>query len=462
MENIFINREKELAKLKEMKNKRFFLVVSGRRRIGKTALLKKAFPGAYYLFIWPNKSINWLTQELAKENNIPEFRNFRDFLSYMLDQNKNLIIDEFQNISSIDKSIYGEIQEIIDDRKFKGKSLNLAVAGSSYSLMNKVFNDVASPLYGRRTHEIRVSHLPIKDLLKWIKMPLKDFIEIWSIFEGIPYYYELIDKNKDSIGNIRELLINKNSTLQDEGNAVLSIEFGAQSKTYNTILTAISEGKTKLNEIASVFEDKTNIVIKYLETLRKEFSLVRRITPILDDIKKSKSGRYGINDNFLNFWFYYIEKNRNYIEQDRFNELESFFMSNFNSYVGKTFEKFIISLIKDNLIDEFAKFEFSKVGGQWGNFRGENGKQVYEIDICAVNEKTKEILFGECKWQEKVNSLSVLNELKDKINYVRWENEKRKESYAVFARSFSKKVGEFEGRKVYCFDLKDIEKRLKS
>src|SRR3989344_159113 len=350
MKSIFINREKELAKLKEMKNKRFFLVVSGRRRIGKTALLKKAFPGAYYLFIWPNKSIN---------------------------------------------------------------------------------------------------------------MPLKDFIEIWSIFEGIPYYYELIDKNKDSIGNIRELLINKNSTLQDEGNAVLSIEFGAQSKTYNTILTAISEGKTKLNEIASVFEDKTNIVIKYLETLRKEFSLVRRITPILDDTKKSKLGRYGINDNFLNFWFYYIEKNRNYIEQDRFDELNSFFMSNFNSYVGKTFEKFIISLIKDNLIDEFAKFEFSKVGGQWGNFRGENGKQVYEIDICAVNEKTKEILFGECKWQEKVNSLSVLNELKDKINYVRWENEKRKESYAVFARSFSKKVGEFEGRKVYCFDLKDIEKRLK-
>src|SRR3989344_2764362 len=126
MKSIFINREKELAKLKEMKNKRFFLVVSGRRRIGKTALLKKAFPDAYYLFIWPNKSINWLIQELAKENNIPEFRSFKDLLSYMLDQNKNLIIDEFQNISGIDKSVYGEIQKIIDDRKFKGKPLNLA------------------------------------------------------------------------------------------------------------------------------------------------------------------------------------------------------------------------------------------------------------------------------------------------------------------------------------------------
>ena len=79
----------------------------------------------------------------------------------------------------------------------------------------------------------------------------------------------------------------------------------------------------------------------------------------------------------------------------------------------------------------------------------------------ALNEKTKEILFGECKWKDKVNANSILAGLIEKTKYVDWNLNERKDSYAVFAKSFSKKVSEFSGKKVYCFDLKDIEKNLR-
>src|SRR3989344_3215239 len=252
----FIGRREELKKIRKIEGN-FFLVVKGRRRIGKTMLL-----------------------------------------------------DEFQNFLNIDKSIYGEIQKIVDERKISKKFCKISVAGSSYSLMNKVFNNSASPLYGRRTHEIVLTHIAIKDLFNEIKFPIEEFIKLWAVFEGVPYYYELINKKKSSEENIINLIVSKNSQLKEEGKAILSVEFGKDSKTYSTVLSSISEGKTKLNEISSLFGDKKNEVIKYLDILRKDFNLVRKITPITVNPIKSREGRYEIIDNFLSFWFLIVDRQR--------------------------------------------------------------------------------------------------------------------------------------------------------
>ncbi len=455
MANIqFIGRAGELSKLNEISEKNFFLIVRGRRRIGKTSLLRKAFQQAVYIFTWPDKSIDWILEQISEEYHLPKFKNFGSLLEYLFEQNKIVIIDEFQNFLNVDKSIYGEIQEILDRRKQKKKAFRLAIAGSSYSLMNKVFYDSASPLYGRKTHEIILGNLDIPSLLKELRISLEEFIESWSVFEGVPYYYELIDLKKPARDNIFTLILSQNSQLKEEGKAILSVEFGKDSKTYNTVLTAISEGKTKLNEIASLFDNKKNEVVKYIELLRKEFNLVRKVTPITENPEKSRLGKYEINDNFLSFWFYFYDKNRSYIEQERFEEIRSFFDNQFNSYIGRKFEKFIIELIKTGKV--LPEFEFTKVGNQWG--KCETG--TYEIDVLALNSK-EEVLFGECKWSEDVNALEVLSELHMKAEFVKWNKEKRKEIFAVFAKSFSKKINEFEGRKVYCFDLKDLEKALK-
>lgn len=460
MKNIkFIDRKEELSKISKLESHNFFLVLTGRRRIGKTRLLKKAFPEAVYIFVWPDKSKEWFIEQICRENNIPMFKDFGGIVGYFFDKGRIVVIDEFQNFLSVDKSIYGELQKLIDERRLSRKFMKIAAAGSSYSLMNKVFNDTASPLYGRRSEEITLGHLPIVDLFNEMKISLEEFIKLWSVFEGVPYYYELLDSNLAAEKNIKILALLRQASLQNEGSAVFSFEFGGDSKTYSTVLTAIAEGKTKLNEIAGMFENKKNEASKYLDILRRNFNLVRKNTPILDNPAKSKEGRYEINDNFLSFWFYFVNNNRNYIEQERFEELEAFFDRNFSAYVGKKFEKFILLLLKDGLF--LDGFRFSKAGRQWGRFEGESGREPYEIDIVAVNESSREILFGECKWQNDANAEDIIKKLDKKATHVKWLNNEREESFAVFARSFSKRIKEFNGKKVYCYGLEDIRKIIK-
>ena len=144
----------------------------------------------------------------------------------------------------------------------------------------------------------------------------------------------------------------------------------------------------------------------------------------------------------------------------RFKEVEKNFENNFNAYLGKKFEKLVITLIKDNLLLKSKNFD--KIGSQWGKFEGESGKNSYEIDILGLNEKTKEAVFGECKWKDKVNALEIFKELEKKTKFVDWNKEDRKETMVIFAKSFSKKVLEFNNKKVLCFDLKDIEKELEN
>lgn len=457
----FIGREKELELLEKLKDKDFFMVVRGRRRIGKTTLIRKAFPDAAYIFIWPDKSYQWIVNEICTELNLPKFSSFIDILRYLLDKNQIIILDELQNFLNIDKSVFGEMQKLIDDRKIKNENIRIIVSGSSYSLITKVFNLEAAPLYGRRTHEMMLLELPLRELFLSLEVGLEEFIKDWSVFGGVPYYYTLMDPAIPLEKRIIEMIELKDSMLLDEGKVILSVEFGKDSKTYNTALTAIAEGKTKLNEISSLFSDKKGETIKYLDMLRNEFNLVRRVTPILVDPDKSREGVYEINDNFLSFWFYFIDKQKSYLEQERFDEVTGFFKKNFPDYAGRKFEKFVIYLLRNRIM--FSGFGFTRIGRQWGRIANVSGdKNQYEIDVIAVNDVKSEILFCECKWKANVDAKNVLEELSMKASYVDWNAAKRKDYYAVFAKSFSSKVKEFDGKPVFCFDLHDIDKALRS
>ena len=173
---------------------------------------------------------------------------------------------------------------------------------------------------------------------------------------------------------------------------------------------------------------------------------------------KSKKSSYTINDNFFHFCFIFAEPYKSDLEMGEIKNIEDKFKRDFPSYVGKKFEK----LIRDDILKRTGIMQIDKIGRQWGKIPNmPKDKNQYEIDIVALNEKNKEILFGECKWQEHVNAETIIKELSEKAGYVDWNLEKRKEIYTIFAKSFKKKIEEYNGKRVYCFDLRDMERNLK-
>ena len=129
-------------------------------------------------------------------------------------------------------------------------------------------------------------------------------------------------------------------------------------------------------------------------------------------------------------------------------ELMKNISKDFNSFVGKRFE----DVSREFLI---AKFPLDSIGNWWGNRRINDAREEIEIDLVATEANT--ILFVECKWKENINAEEIVRLCEEKSRFVEWNKKDRNESFVVFAKSFEKKIGEFNSKKVYCFDLKDIE-----
>ncbi len=368
-------------------------------------------------------------------------------------------MDEFQNFYDLDPSIYSDVQKLVDEFKRRGKKLTIFVSGSSFSMIKKIFFDYSNALYGRKDLELTLEELKPATVMTILEdlgiEKMEDRISLWGIFGGLPKIYESMEKlPRKSFKEVVDFLFLQVRSIIDEGSVILISEFGGTYKIYFTALEAISKGKNTLGEIADFFGGDTAAANRYLDLLRKEYFLVKKITPFTQNIKKSRQGIYMLRSNFLRFWFFFLKSREGYYEQGRAEEIRRLFWRDINSFLGKSFEDFCREWCQEEKLLSFMTF-----GSQWGNIPGKPaGENQYEIDICATNEQTKEILFGECKWQEKVDGRKILKELKEKAAYAEWNNRQRKEFYVLFAKSFKEKIKE---PNLFLFDLKDLEKLMK-
>nr|MDO8075881.1 DUF234 domain-containing protein [Candidatus Freyarchaeota archaeon] len=149
-----------------------------------------------------------------------------------------------------------------------------------------------------------------------------------------------------------------------------------------------------------------------------------------------RRGIYLISDSSLDFWFNFVFKNRESIERETVSLKEG----SLSPHFGKRFE----ILIRDDVFHRI--FRFQTVGKWWHRDK--------EIDLVAMNKDRGEVLFGECKWRDNVNAEEILERLRSRTNGVKLNFEKRRECYALFAKSFRRRV---EEKNVFCYDLKDLE-----
>ena len=459
----FVNRVNELKIIKEAsqlsKNKLYTIVITGLRRIGKTRLILESI-GKQDLYFFINKDktkedlLKEFEGELKKRGIIEEyvfFRQFSDFLDVIIKKYQGIVVfDEFQNFKEIDKAIFGEMQKMIDLNENK-KGLLFIFSGSFIGLIKKLLSR-KQPLYGRIKREIKLKPLKIYDSIKLCNEAkvhsFEDIVRLYFIFEGFPKYYVSIEDENLKAKNFWEVMERfffvSDAIFEDEVSKILSLEFGKRKGVYYVILEAIANGENTLSKIASYLNRKETSITRHINELVNLFYLIEQEKTVI-----GKKKVFVISHPLMNFWFRFFYKNlSSYKRRDE--EFIKYVKSNMNAFMGIRFEKLGREFVLNN-------FDFSKVGRQWGKIpEALSGENQYEIDIVALKEK--EILFGECKWKEKVNGLRIVSELSKKAEYVDYVGER---SYCVFAKSFSKRIEEFEGCKVYCYSLEDIRKVYK-
>jgi len=461
----FYNREKEIKILDGIK-KDFRIAVIGKRRIGKTRLVEDFYKDKCITFFIPAEKaekeiINGWVSEYSSLN-LPKVETFKEFFEFIFFHFKEKIIflDEIQNSLKINKSFIFDLQRAIDKHKPK-----LVISGSLISIMKKLTEDYKSPLYGRFDFIIKLDELNLKtvyEICKDLGLSFEDTLKVFAIFGGIPKYYELIEKMKKfSFENfILDMFVKYPRPLYEEVKTMLKEEFGKEHKSFFSILSSISQGKNKSSEIAGFIGKKQTEITKYLSMLKDDFEIIRRCTPLISE----KKGVYEIKNNIFSFWFRNVWKYNQLLETNDENQAVEIIKKNLNKVISLNFENIILDLFKSKIIK--LPFSPNKIGKQWGKIpSAEKGKNTYEIDIVALNKEKKQILFGECKWKDKINAEKIVKELIKKTDHINWPSEedrkKRKEYFAIFAKSFSRKIKEFEGKEVYCFDLEDIEKILR-
>lgn len=441
----FINRELELKVLNEryQNSKAELIVIYGRRRVGKTEIIKQFCKNKLHLYYLADKSnpklqlqkiVNMTAEKLGERT--PLIADWEEFFKYLSEKSQKrfiFVIDEFPYLIKAEPPITSLFQKGWDEY-LKDTKIFLILCGSSVAMMKRKVLSYQSPLYGRRTGQLKIEPLSFKDSIKFFpNVTLKQQINLFAIAGRIPFYLTELDEKKDVITNIKDNVVRKDKILLEEPEFLLREELREPS-TYSKILEAIAQGAGKLNSISTQTGVEVYQLGKYLNVLM-ELNYVERITPITTIKAKSKVSLYRIRDVFFRFWHRFVFPFKSEIELGEFNRLSANIKRDFSEYVGRIFEEIgneAVKIMYPNL---------TQVGRWWGHYRNEEGnRSEIEIDICGINNQAKEILFGECKWQDGVNARKILGQLKEKAKYVAWNNANRKEYYVIFARSFKEDI----------------------
>ena len=432
----FYDREKEM----EILRKATRVAIIGRRRVGKTRLVEETLQ-PITLFIPSEKNEvlvcrDWIN-EIKKRRYIPEsLRTMKDIVEFLMEEGETIFIDELQNAMKTNPSFLSDLQRLIDSHR----DVKLVVTGSLISMAKKMVEDYRSPLYGRFDYTIKLRELSfptIYEIMRDLGYSIEDAVIMWSVFGGLPKYYETLEKFKVPVMDfIRMMFYEEPYPMLSEVMLMLKEEVGREYKVYFSILQGIAEGNSTIGEIASYMGLKSTDISKYMHALYNDYEFISRRK---DAFGKGKY-RYYISQNLIDFWFRTVWKNYSKYEQSGVEFKEE----DIKRYVGRKYEQ-LMELFAQN----FVNFKIKSIGKLWGKYEEkERGKESFEIDIVAVGEK--KIALFEVKWS-KLGEKEVKREiekLKEKADAIR---DAREKELIIVAKKVEKKR-----KNVY--DLEDIEK----
>lgn len=421
----FLGREKEILGLeKEYARDGGFVVIYGRRRIGKTTLIKQFIKSKTAFYFLATKEVESQSMKrfagvIARTtgNSVMQKAAFSDWLDlfqavadYKPNEKKVLVIDEFPYLVKVNDSFPSILQNAWDEI-LKDSNVMLILCGSLISMMKKHALSYESPLYGRRTAQMRIAPLPFTTVYANQKLSFTDAVEQYSITGGVPKYMEFFSDTQPLYDQIKENILSKNGFLYEEPNFLLTDEVQVPTN-YFSIIKVIADGNHKLGTIAGILGLETSALTPYLKTL-SELGFIEKQVPVTEkNAEKTRKGLYFISDNLLRFWFRYVYPYKGELELDNIqislDELNKDFREKFVAFAYEDICKEIFAkLCSDKKID----FTPSKIGSYWLNDYGGNT----QIDVMAVDTVNKRLFAGECKYRNQPIDADVYFELAKKV-----------------------------------------------
>ena len=431
---MFVGRSKELQVLNDMWERDTYqmMVLLGRRRVGKTALLDE--------FSKDKRTLYFTARQQTSANNLrdfsravygffdfpestPPFATWQDALDFIIDKVQGqserflFIFDEFPYAAMSDSSLPSVLQIAID-HGFKNTNSMLVLCGSNEGFMESEVLGYKSPLYGRRTGQIRLKPFDVFDTARMLDFAgAQDVIKYYATFGGTPYYLQQIQADKSYERNVTDLLFNTSGLLYEEPLMLLRQEL-RDPTVYGSVMEAVGGGATKQNKIA----DRAGITpvtntSKYLKVL-EDLGLLERQVPLGDNPARSRKGLWKVRDPFFAFWYRFVSPNIASVENGN-GELAArslVFGPALDTYVGQQFEEVCQQWLLRANSEGKLPFTALEFGRWWGN--DPKAKQQADIDAVAANSQTGEILLAECKWKNDLNVAETIATLRSRANLI--------------------------------------------
>lgn len=441
---MFVGRERELADL----NRRYesgqfeFAVIYGRRRVGKTTLINE--------FIKDKECILYSATETNSKQNLTElsrsiyaisedynssessFTNFQAAFEtvFKIADNRRIIfvIDEYPYLAGCSKGISSVLQLLID-RYHESSKLFIILCGSSMSFMENQVMGYKSPLYGRRTCQYKIRPFEFDEAKRYYsKFKGEDIATIYGITGGIPLYMSLMNDRLSVEQNIKDNFLTPNAYLYEEPTNLIKQECRDASQ-YNSIISAIANGASRLSEICTKTDLDTSLATSYINKLIG-LGIVKKELPL--GATNSRKAIYVLEDSMFIFWYKFVQNNTSVINRGFADIVYKKIEPQITGFMGAVFEEICKQYMWQLLIQERVPIEFTDLGRWWGT--DPRTRSQTEIDIIGKSD-TDDYLFGECKWTNEKVDLAVLETL---ISRSELFNCKNKHFYLFAKKGFTK------------------------
>lgn len=420
----FVNREAEIAFLNQLAAEpgAQFVMLYGRRRVGKTTLLttwaqRSGLPMFYWVakreskaalmanlaqYIWAwEQGQDQPTVELRPPDWDATFR----LLAKAIGQRKCIVIlDELPYLLESDSAFASYLQAAWD-HQFKQSEVKFFVSGSHLGMMTRLL-EYQAPLYGRFTAQLPVQPLAFPDIAQFLpKYDTHRRLAVYAVLGGIPAYLERWRSTESLSANIEHLFLQRTGWFRNEPLVLISDLTQRETETYEAILRAIAAGKHGRDEIANSAMLSSTSLSHYLTRLL-DLGLVERRIPATVPLAKrqnSKQSRYFLRDSYLRFYYRFVDPNLHLIEQGLSQRLWENMHDQFRAFVAATFEDMCRMWTLAQAQRGHLPFAPEVVGSHWA--------ADAQIDVVAINWQTKQLLLGEAKWGDGRVGREVIQEL---------------------------------------------------